>query len=158
MGVGTMMLALMLTGIVLLILTVVCLIIAELCVRRLGEGVEEETVQATDVERARVLLREVLDDREWRQLTRHGYVDVTSPQDAQRMYRIPEYPGLVAVYEQGTPICALCVQPVEPLPSADLVIMHKLMILGDENGYLDIARRHVAVGPALRRPFARRKR
>lgn len=87
-------------------------------------------------ERAEELLRELLDEREYRQLKRRGYLDVVSPTDARRIYRIPRFYGRVRVYEGGQAVLDLCVQPAEPLPSADVVAMHKLMIQGDEHEYL----------------------
>jgi hypothetical protein len=47
----------------------------------------------------------------------------------------------VKVYEGGVPIMALCVQPVDPVPDGDVVLMHKLMIEGNEEEYLRIANR-----------------
>ena len=47
----------------------------------------------------------------------------------------------VKVYEGGVPIMALCVQSVEPIPDGDAVLMHKLMIEGNEQEYLRIANR-----------------
>jgi hypothetical protein len=41
----------------------------------------------------------------------------------------------------------LCVQPVEPLPSADVIAMHKLMIQGEEQLYLISARHFAATVP-----------
>jgi hypothetical protein len=36
---------------------------------------------------------------------------------------------------------ALCVQPIDPVPDGDVVMMHKLMIEGNEEEYLRIANR-----------------
>ena len=38
----------------------------------------------------------------------------------------------VKVYEGGVPVMALCVQSMEPIPDGDAVLMHKLMIEGNE--------------------------
>jgi hypothetical protein len=92
-------------------------------------------------ERAEALLRELLTDEEYRQLERRGFLEVRSPSRPQRVYRIPRHQGQVKVYESGVPIMALCVQSLEPIPDGDAVIMHKLMIEGNEEEYLRIANR-----------------
>ena len=45
------------------------------------------------------------------------------------------------VFDGDTPVLALCVQSVEPIPDADTVLLHKLMIEGDEEHYLQVANR-----------------
>ncbi len=90
---------------------------------------------------AEALLRDVLDADEYEQLTRCAFVDVKSPADPNRVYRIPAYGGQVRVYERGAPVRDLCLQPVDPLPSADVVAIHKLMIQAAEEDYLACARR-----------------
>lgn len=98
------------------------------------------TLRDTPADYAEALLRDVLDAHEYAQLTRHAYVDVSSPNDPQRFYRIPGYPGLVCVYENGVPVRNLCIQPVDPLPSADVIAIHKLMIQCAEDDYLACSR------------------
>jgi hypothetical protein len=95
--------------------------------------------------RAAQLLREQLSTVEYQQLMRHGYLEVASPGFPARVYRIPGRGGLVRVLEQGKPVMDLCLQPVEPLPDGDVILMHKLMILGSEQEYLDRAN-HFAPG------------
>jgi hypothetical protein len=90
----------------------------------------------TPRERAEALMRELLDEHEYQQVRMQGYVDVVSPSNAQRIYRIPRFLGRVSVYEGGHVVRELCIQPVELVPSADVVVMHKLMIQGDEERYL----------------------
>jgi hypothetical protein len=92
-------------------------------------------------ERAEALLRELLTEDEYRQLNRRGYLEVPSPSRSRRTYRVPRHQGQVKVYEGGVPIMALCVQSVEPIPDGDAVLMHKLMIEGNEDEYLRIANR-----------------
>ena len=92
-------------------------------------------------ERAEALLRSLLSDDEYRQLNRRGYLEVPSPSRPRRIYRVPRHQGQVKVYEGGVPIMALCVQSVEPIPDGDAVLMHKLMIEGNEEEYLRIANR-----------------
>lgn len=87
-------------------------------------------------ERSSALLREALDEREYQQLMRRGYVEVASPSHAARVYRIPCCDGRVRMYEHGRPLVELCVCPEVALPSNDMIVLHKLMIQGNEKGYL----------------------
>ena len=106
--------------------------------------------------RAEALLRELLSEAEYRQLTRDGYLEVPSPAHPDRTYRVPRRGGMVQVYEGGRPTMALCVQPAAPLPGGDLVLLHKLLIEGDEPAYLQVANRF-EFGPGFaRRAFPRR--
>jgi hypothetical protein len=89
--------------------------------------------------RAMALLREMLSPEEFRQLTWLGYVDVPSPSDRNRSYRVPRTRGYVQVIDGGRAVMRLCLQPTERIPDADVVLMHKLMIEGNEASYLDKA-------------------
>jgi hypothetical protein len=89
--------------------------------------------------RATTLLREMLSPEEFRQLTWLGYVDVPSPSDRNRSYRVPRSRGYVQVIDGGRAVMRLCLQPTERIPDADVVLMHKLMIEGNEASYLDKA-------------------
>jgi len=91
--------------------------------------------------RARMLLREILSPPEYQQLTRFGYLEVPSPSFVGRVYRIPGAGGLVKVYDRGCAVMELCLQPAEPLPDGDVVVMHKLMIAANEQEYLQKANR-----------------
>ncbi len=53
-----------------------------------------------------------------------------------RIYHVPAGPGWVDVYESGELCLRVCVEPVERLPQADVVLAHKLMIEGDEQRYM----------------------
>ena len=90
-------------------------------------------------QRAEVLLKDVLTVGQLHQLRRRGYLDVPSPSRPNRTYRIPRSRDQVRVYEEGRLIERLCVQAVEPVPTGDVVLMHKLMIEGNEQEYLRIA-------------------
>jgi hypothetical protein len=90
---------------------------------------------------AQALLHDVLDEREREQLATRGYLDVFSPSHPGRRYRIPGHGGRVQLYEDGSAVCELCVVPVEPLPRDDVVVLHKLLIEGDEEAYLRSANR-----------------
>jgi hypothetical protein len=95
--------------------------------------------------RASELLRAVLSQEEHRQLMRWGYVDIPSPRDPQRTYRVPQVAGLVEVMERGRQTASLCLEPLELVPDADIVVMHKLMIEADEETYLQTANRFAPV-------------
>ena len=89
--------------------------------------------------RANELLRSVLTRQQYRHLMRRGYLDIPSPRDPECIYRVPRSQGLVGVIEQGRRKASLCLQPVEWVPDADIVVMHKLMIEADEETYLQTA-------------------
>lgn len=94
--------------------------------------------------RATELLREVLSAAEYRHLEQFGYLMVPSPGVPERTYRIPSRPGMVAVYQSGKLVEKLCLQPIERLPAADVVLMLKLMIEANEEKYLRTANVQVA--------------
>ncbi len=73
------------------------------------------------------------------QLAQSGYVVIPSPTVVGRVYRIPARPGWIDVYELGRLIMKLCLEPREWLPVGDRVLMHKLMIQGNEREYLRVA-------------------
>jgi hypothetical protein len=89
--------------------------------------------------RANELLRSVLTPEQYRQLMWRGYVDIKSPRHQERTYRVPRVSGLVRVIERGRQTASLCLQPLEKVPDADHVVMHKLMIEADEETYLQTA-------------------
>lgn len=106
--------------------------------RRRGRGLAGVfSRERTQIEmRSSELLRDVLNEHEYQQLTQQGYVDVASHIHEGRLYRIPRYEGRILVYEDGRVKSELCIQPVTPLPANDVVALHKLMIEGNEQGYL----------------------
>lgn len=91
--------------------------------------------------RARQLLRAVLTHEQYHQLVRWGYIDIPSPSDPQRVYRVPQSPGHVHVIQNHRLTAGLCLQPLDRLPDADYVVIHKLMIEADEETYLQKANR-----------------
>ena len=99
--------------------------------------------------RAASLLRDILTVEQCRQLVWHGYLEVPSPSTAQRVYRVPRTRGYVQVIEHGHAIMRLCIQPVESLPDADVVILHKLMIEANEEYYLQKANKYLCVEGGL---------
>ena len=95
--------------------------------------------------RAADLLRDVLTPEQFRQLTWSGYLEIPSSTEPHRVYRVPLAKGYVQVVEQGRTVMRLCVQPIEYLPDADVVVLHKLMIEADEENYLLRANKYVCV-------------
>jgi len=91
--------------------------------------------------RANELLRSVLTSEQYRQLMRHGYLDIKSSHDPECIYRVPRTKGQVRVILQGRHKANLCLQPLEAVPDADIVVIHKLMIEADEETYLQTANR-----------------
>ena len=111
-------------------------------VSRLRDSVSEHLSAES---RAKVLLREMLSENQYQQLIKYGYLEVPSPTYDNRVYRIPGSGGLVKVFERGCAVMELCLQPAEPLPDGDVVVMHKLMIEANEQEYLQKAN-HFAPG------------
>jgi hypothetical protein len=95
--------------------------------------------------RAADLLRDVLTPEQFRQLTWSGYLEIPSSTEPQRVYRVPLAKGYVQVVEHGRTVMRLCVQPIEYLPDADVVVLHKLMIEADEENYLLKANKYLCV-------------
>ena len=102
--------------------------------------------------RAEALLRDLLTEDERRRLARDGYLGVPSPSRPSRTYRVPRRRGLVRVYEGGALVMTLCVGPVGWLPDGDVILLHKLMIEGDEAEYLRVANRFTPTGRPLVSP------
>ena len=125
-------------------LLIVC-VLSFACVAALARqpsfGLWQQPGRPEAQERAEALLKELLTEDEYRQLTRCGYLEVRSRSRPRRTYRVPRHQGQVKVYEGGVPSMGLCVQSVEPIPAGDVVLMHKLMIEGNEDEYLRIANR-----------------
>ncbi len=87
-------------------------------------------------QKAETLLKTLLASEQYNNLVRKGYLEVQSGMYPYRTYRIPRHRGSVEVYEMGRLVMSLCVQPTEVVPDADVVVMHKLMIEGNEREYL----------------------
>ncbi|HTK07797.1 MAG TPA: hypothetical protein VL485_11555 [Ktedonobacteraceae bacterium] len=95
--------------------------------------------------RASDLLRDILTPEQLRQLIWRGYLEIPSPSEPQRVYRVPRTKGYVQVLENGRATMRLCVQPVECLPDADIVLLHKLMIEANEENYLQKANKYICI-------------
>lgn len=125
----------------------------ERLLRRLGIPLEPTSAERHEAEqRARVLLRQLIGDAEFERLTKRGYLDVPSTLVPGRIYRIPYFQGLVNVIEGGIGTMQLCVLPTRWVPEPDVVIIHKLLIEGDEARYLRLANRFPAGSSRLMTP------
>jgi len=99
--------------------------------------------------RAETLLRSSITQEEYRQLLDRGYLEIPSRLYPGYLYRIPRNQQRVQIYEtnQAGPapyarkLAELCVISCDPVPDADMVLAHKLMIEADEQSYLSIANR-----------------
>ena len=115
--------------------------LAPLRLRKRTARLRSYRVQVEAEQRAEALLREVVGEAAFARLARRGYLEVQSPTFPSRVYLVPERQGPVTVCENGRPVMRLCVQTVERVPDYDTVVMHKLMIEGNEREYLRIANR-----------------
>ena len=95
--------------------------------------------------RAADLLRAILTPEQVRQLLWRGYLEIPSPTEPQRVYRVPKSKGFVQVIDNGRATMRLCLQPVEYLPDADVVVLHKLMIEANEETYLQKANKYFCI-------------
>ncbi len=95
--------------------------------------------------RAMHLLRDMLTPEQFHQLIWRGYLEIPSHVEPQRVYRVPRARGYVQVIENGRAIMRLCVQPVECLPDADVIVLHKLMIEANEEVYLQKANKYLCI-------------
>jgi hypothetical protein len=86
--------------------------------------------------RAQQLVRDILTPKELEQLALHGHLEVASRLYSGRVYRIPETPGIVRVSEYDVPMGRLCLVPARNVPDAELIVIHKLLLEGDETEYL----------------------
>lgn len=117
----------------------------ERLLRRLGVPIEPSGEERRAAEgRARALLRQLIGDAEYERLIKRGYLDIPSPSIPDRVYRVPYFQGMVDVVEGDVATMRLCVVPTRWVPDPDLVIMHKLLIEGDEARYLRLANRFPA--------------
>ncbi len=96
---------------------------------------------ASAAQRAQELLDSVLTVDQRRVLAVRGYLPISSSSYPGREYHIWPSGGPVDVYDSGRFSMSLCVEPLDPLPPGDLVLMHKLMIEGREEEYLRVANR-----------------
>ena len=93
--------------------------------------------------KAAILLRDMLTPEQFRQLLWRGYLEIPSPTEPRRTYRVPKSKGYVQVIENGHLTMRLCLQPAEYLPDADVVVLHKLMIEANEETYLQKANKYL---------------
>ena len=103
--------------------------------------------------RADALVEGVLSPDELAQLRRDGFLEVRSRSRPGRTYRIPSGGSPVAALEPDGRVVYLCLQPAEPIPRQELVVVQKLLLEGAEDDYWRRANR---VGRALGGGFGRR--
>jgi hypothetical protein len=102
--------------------------------------------------RADALVRRVLSPQEYADLRRQGFFEIPSRIAPGRVYSIPLRGSPVAVLEPDGRLVYLCLQPVEPIPARELVVIDKLLLEADEAAYWQRANR---VGRAIGRGFGR---
>jgi hypothetical protein len=95
--------------------------------------------------RAADLLRDLLTPEQLHQLLWQGYLEIPSPTEPQRVYHVPRAKGYVQVIEDGRTTMQLCLLPVERLPDADIVVLHKLLIEANEEFYLQKANKYLCI-------------
>jgi hypothetical protein len=132
-----------LLGICLLVFLLTLYIRARSLTAQMGRSRPSRSEHLSADDRAEALLREIVSEEHYRQLLKLGYLEVASPSIAHRRYRIPAGGGLVKVYEHGRKVVELCLQPAEPLPESDVMLLHKLMIEANEQEYLRVANHFV---------------
>ena len=99
-------------------------------------------------ERAEQVVRSILTAKEYEQLLANGYLEVPSPSNPHRVYRIPSGAGMVTVVERGQCVERLCAQSTVSVPEREAVVIHKLMIEGNEQGYLETANHFPCINDA----------
>ena len=121
---------------------VLCAVASVGLILALGELITHSSYGRPEAKRrAGELLRAVLTPDQYGHLMQRGHLDIASSSDPDRVYRVPKGPGRVQVREKGRLTMWLCLQPLERVPEADLLVMHKLMIEADEQTYLRKANR-----------------
>ena len=103
----------------------------------------------TAKKRAEALLRASISTEQYQQLLDRGYLEIPSRLYPGYLYRIPRTQQRVQIYETNQTVASpysrklaeLCIVPCDPVPDADMVLAHKLMIEADEQTYLSIANR-----------------
>lgn len=114
----------------------------ERLLRLLGRPIAPTGEERREAEqRARTLLRSLVGDDEFERVIKRGYLDVPSGLFPGRIYRVPYFQGMINVIEGGIATMQLCLVPTRWVPDPDVVIIHKLLIEGDEERYLRLANR-----------------
>ena len=112
-----------------------CVFCVSYAAKRESEAIERRRAEAE--RKAHSLLRQVLTEPEYRQLEEERCLTIRSPNVEERVYRIhASRDQPVDVYESDQLIARLCLQPEKRLPVSDVVLLHKLMIEGNERAYL----------------------
>lgn len=129
------------------VLTILCWIIIALSISPMIWLIIQPYLKSwSQAERRAIdLLRDILTPEQMHQLLWRGYLEIPSPTAPQRIYRVPRNRGYVQVLENGRATMRLCLQPVECLPDADVVVLHKLMIEANEENYLQKANKFLCI-------------
>jgi len=93
--------------------------------------------------RAEALLQSILTAEEYGRYRSLGYLEVVSRCHPGRVYRISQDGKSLTSHENGRFSASYCIGPVERVPSADAVAVHKLMLEGAERDYLTLANARV---------------
>src|SRR5438552_7802961 len=116
---------------------VLCAVTSVALILAFGELIAHSSSgRPTAKRRAGELLEAVLTPDQYGHLMQRGHIDIASPSDPERIYRVPKGPGRVQVREKGRLTMWLCLQPLEGVAEANLQVMHKMMIAADEQTYL----------------------
>ncbi len=119
--------------------------------RRAGE--ESKRIQDTTA-RANQLLKESIGDTAYKSLSKRGFIEVQSPNEPTRHYHVPKSPTMrISMYERDRFRASLCVDPIDSLPAGDRILLHKLMIEGNEQEYLRTANWFHRNGSEMPNPY-----
>lgn len=99
-----------------------------------------QTCGGTASARAEDLLRRVMGETRYAALVRRGYLEFPSKVRRGRVYRL-DSSGNLAYRDPGQSSFSttLCIQPIEPVPRADVVALRFLMLTADEPGLVATA-------------------
>ncbi len=89
--------------------------------------------------KAQALVEKMLTKNQLKALKDSGILRLRSTYIPGREYRVPRRRGQVQVYEYDHHVGSLCIQPTKWVPDGDVLLMHKLMIEGNEPEYLRTA-------------------
>jgi hypothetical protein len=107
----------------------------------------------TAARRAEAMVQRVLSGQQYAELRQHGFFKIASRLTPGRVYCVPRGGSPVAVLEPNGRVLYLCLQPAEPIPTRELVVIDKLLLEADEASYWQRANR---VGRPMGRGFGRR--
>src|SRR5207237_9696689 len=93
---------------------VLCAVASVVLILALGELITHSSYgRPVAKRRAGELLRAVLTPDQYGQLMQRGHIDIASPSDPERTYRVPKGPGRVQAREKGSVTMGGRMQPVD---------------------------------------------